>query len=782
MKTRLKLLLSIIVSSTVMWTLFLMQPQLAPVLENPQHVFFEQGGDAWKNIYTVAYHTVHDEGLVETQAFNYPDGEHIAFADGQPMLTWILKFSGVDQVETVFAIVQLLPFLGCIFGAVLLTWLLLRLRMPLVYAILFGIGIALLSPQMPRATGHFGLSYVFALPLMLHLLLTWSKERSWQMVGWIVVSSVFLGQFHLYLLAECLLLASLFMLLSQVLAWKGSGLKVLVQVLSLGVVSFLISKGLVDLTWPIADRPAAPYGLKAFTTTWEELIIDRSLPWWEWFNEHLAKIRKPRGFESRGYLGIITGGFVFYLIVRYILAKLFFYPFRNSEENVAFSHVVDDGNRKVVVVLSLVFIISFILASGIWLNIPCFELVLDRLGAIRQFRSLGRFIWVGYYAIQISTAVVVTSWCLFNVEKTKQQDAIIKMYAWKVVPVVLAILLIWEGNRSLKIINANPAQQQYAVEDWADAIGDPSQYQAILPLPYFHEGSENYSALSKYGQAGPSTFLSLKTGLPNMGVKMSRQSLSQSLERLGINMPWVNIPEVLKKLDKSKPIIILVQRLAIRENLSANSAHDYKPWFKEVDTLYMDDDALVLSFLPSGENLKKVRRNYCSVWKGENSSSANLKGKVYANALSDTGWVLWRGNGIASTSAELTELHRWKRPPNAKGALDVHFLAYIGSDGQTYNTFELRSTNVSKGETILIQKVAPAYDANQYIGDWAHMSIEVPKEATGSELSLWGEIFRHPAVSNLTIRNVVVVPADSQVIWDTSEGRMKDGFLIPTCD
>ena len=172
------------------------------------------------------------------------------------------------------------------------------------------------------------------------------------MVGWIVVSSVFLGQFHLYLLAECLLLASLFMLLSQVLAWKGSGLKVLVQVLSLGVVSFLISKGLVDLTWPIADRPAAPYGLKAFTTTWEELIIDRSLPWWEWFNEHLAKIRKPRGFESRGYLGIITGGFVFYLIVRYILAKLFFYPFRNSEENVAFSHVVDDGNRKVVVVLS----------------------------------------------------------------------------------------------------------------------------------------------------------------------------------------------------------------------------------------------------------------------------------------------------------------------------------------------------------------------------------------------------------------------------------------------
>lgn len=783
MKTRLKLLLSALVSVAVMWPLFLAQPQLAPVLEDPKHVFFEQGGDAWKNIYTVAYHTVHDNGLVETQAFNYPDGEHIAFADGQLLLTWILKLCGVDQVETVYAVVQLLPFFGCILGAVLLTWLLLRLRMPLVYAILFGIGIALLSPQMPRATGHFGLSYVFALPLMMHLLLSWSASRSWKMVGWMILTTIILGQLHLYMLAECLLLASLFMLLSQTTKWKGLGLKVFAQVLVLSVVSFAISKGLVDLTWPIADRPAAPYGLKAFTTTWEELIIDRSLPWWEWFNEHLAKIRKPRGFESRGYLGIVAGFFVLYLVIRFFLAKIFIYPFKKNKSGVAFHQIADEHFRRVVVVLNWIFVFTFVLASGLWLNVPGFEIMLDRLGAIRQFRSLGRFIWVGYYAIQLSTAVVITFWCLLQAESADWKGVSFAKYFWKTIPIALSLLLIWEGNRSLSLINANPVKQQYAVGDWAEAIGDPAQCQAILPLPYFHEGSENYSALSKHGQAGPSTFLSLETGLPNMGVKMSRQSGEQTRERLSLNAPWVGIPQILEKVDQTKPIIILVQRVAVQENLTAKSAHDYKPWFEETDTLYIDEDALVLSFLPSEENLGKVLHNYCVNWGGELSTYAKFSGLTYANPLSEDGWKLGKEKeGISSTSSEFSKLFGWAQPPNATGGLSVNFMAYIGSDGQVYNTFELRKTDPSTGELKLIKKVAPAFDSDQYVGDWAHMRIDVPKNVEGGELSIWGKTFRHPKVTDLTIRNLVVVPSDAQVVWDTPDGRMKDGFLVPTCD
>ncbi len=783
MKTRLKLLLSTFVSIVVMWPLFLAQPQLAPVLKNPQQVFFEQGGDAWKNIYTVAYHTVHDEGLIETQAFNYPDGEHIAFADGQPLLTWILKVAGVDRVESVFAVVQLLPFVGCILGAVLLTWLLIRLKTPLLYSILFGVGIALLSPQMLRATGHFGLSYVFALPLLLHLLLSWSKERSWKMVGWMALTTILMGQLHLYMIAEFLLLASLFMLFSQLAGWKGSGLKVLVQVVTLAIVSFVVSKGLIDLLWPILDRPAAPYGLKAFTTSWEELIIDRSLPWWEWFDKHVAKIRKPGGFESRGYVGIISGVFILYLLVRYFLARILFYPFMKKKSGVTFSHIVNGEVRTVAVVLSLIFFVSFFLASGLLLELPGFELVLDRLGAIRQFRSLGRFIWVGYYAIQIATAIVLTSWCLLNAEQSHRIGESFRMYAWQIVPVVLGILLIWEGNASLSEIYASPAEQQYKVSEWASAMGDPSQYQAILPLPYFHEGSENYSPLSKYGQAGPSTFLSLQTGLPNMGVKMSRQSVSQTRERLGLNMPWVETPKILSKLDESKPIIILVQLKAVQENVADDSSHNFKNWLKETDTLYVDDDALVLKFLPSKENLDKVLLNYCSVWEGVLASSAKFEGKTYANPLSDHGWELGTEKyGISSTSGEYQELIRWKRPAKAPGALKVNFMAFIGSDGQVYNSFELRSTNVSQGKTSLVRKVIPAFDTHQYLGDWAHLSIEVPKEATGSELSIWGKTFRHVAVNDLTIRNLVVVPAGEEVIWDTPNGRMKDGFLVQTCD
>jgi len=768
-----------------MWPLFLGQPQLAPVLKNPKTTLFSQGGDAWKNIYTVAYHTVHDESFIETQAFNYPDGEHIAFADGQPLLTWILKVLGVSDVETVYAVVQLLPFVGCIIGAVLLTWLLLRLRMPLVYAILFGIGIALLSPQMTRSTGHFGLSYVFALPIVLHLLMNWTNRRSWNDVGWLVGIMVLLGQLHLYLMAAGLLLACSFMILTQWIGWKGSGLRVVTQVLALAVVSFLITKGIVDFTWPVADRPAAPYGLKAFVSAWEDLIIDRDLPWWTWFSENVSKIRKPGSFEGLGYLGVVPGLFTLYIFVKYVLIRTARIPFKTSGFTPAFHEVITEESRKYLVSLALVGLVSFIVASGILLHIPGFELILDQLGALRQFRSLGRFVWILYYSIQIVSAVVITSWVLAKADRCNKRGARELAYVFQGIPLVLALLLIVEGNKRLSSIETSIQTQSYNLDKWTDAIGASAGYQAVLPLPYFHVGSENYSALARFSQIAPSTLFSLKTGLPNMGVMMSRQSGKLSRERLGLNKPWVEIPKVLLKLDTSKPILILGQLKTMRENEEAGSAHDYKPWFSESDTLFMDSDVVLLSFKPTLSNLKKVQQNYCEFWMNSTVRASALESRVYPPLLSKAGQGLDLEFSIASSPA-FQELHRWDRPKGVdsigRETLSVSWMAFIGKDGHVFNAYELRCTDSSSGVTETVAALTPSTSVVQYVGDWAQLTVSVPPNVKGEELSLWGKTARHPGVDELSIRNLVTVPSEQSVVWKTSEGLMKDGLLFRACD
>ncbi|MFK8055508.1 MAG: hypothetical protein AB8F78_05245 [Saprospiraceae bacterium] len=785
MKRIVQLWIAAAVSIVVMWPLFLAQPKLAPVLKAPQTQLFSQGGDAWKNIYTVAYHTVHDEGLIETQAFNYPDGEHVAFADGQPLLTWGLKGLRVNKVETVYAVVQLLPFIGCILGAVLLTWLLLRLRMPLVYAILFGIGIALLSPQMTRATGHFGLSYVFALPTILHLLLNWAERRTWKEVGWLILGVVLLGQLHLYLLASGLLLSCTFMLSTQWMGWKGSGLRVFAQVAVLAIVSFVISKGIVDLTWMVDDRPAAPYGLKAFVSYWEDMIIDRDLPWWSWFSDNVSKIREPGGFEGKGYLGIVTAVFTVFLLIKFVLVRSISILFRGKGLNPALNKVASVESRKHLLSLSLVSLVSFVIASGVLLHIPGLELVLDQLGALRQFRSLGRFIWVLYYAVQLVSATVITAWCLTKFAEHKRLGSSAKAFVFRAIPIVFALLLIFEGNKALSSIDASVAPQRYDVANWAEALGNTDSYQAILPLPYFHVGSENYNSLARFGQIAPSTQLSLQTGLPNMGVMMSRQSGKLSRERLGLNMPWIDIPAVLLKLDPDKPIVIVGQRTTMRENEAAGSAHDYMPWFAEADTLYMDEEAVILSFLPSVSNLKKVQQNYCERLQASTTLAKELKGRLYINSLAERSYALNFEDAAVISTAGFQEVDRWPRYGTGDSIiqedLKITWLTYIGEDGYAGNTYEVRLTDSSSGQISTIGTVRAISNARYYFRDWAQLEVIVPSNVNGNELSLWGKMVRHPNVDRLITRNLLSVPADSSVLWSRDFGLMKDGLLLRAC-
>jgi hypothetical protein len=100
-------------------------------------------------------------------------------------------------------------------------------------------------------------------------------------------------------------------------------------------------------------------------------------------------------------------------------------------------------------------------------------------------------------------------------------------------------------------VNASPENA------WVSQI-NPNDYQAILPLPYFHVGSENVWLDSKCESLGQSLIVGLKSGLPSMGVALSRTSISQTYKNLELASIPVGPYRVKQDLPNQKPLLMMV--------------------------------------------------------------------------------------------------------------------------------------------------------------------------------------------------------------------------------
>jgi len=93
---------------------------------------------------------------------------------------------------------------------------------------------------------------------------------------------------------------------------------------------------------------------------------------------------------------------------------------------------------------------------------------------------------------------------------------------------------------------------------WVSLI-TPTDYQAILPLPFFHVGSENVWLEAKCDILRQSFIVSLKSGLPSMGVMLSRTSLSQTYKSLALVNNPISPFQILNDLPNKKPLLLMVE-------------------------------------------------------------------------------------------------------------------------------------------------------------------------------------------------------------------------------
>jgi hypothetical protein len=91
---------------------------------------------------------------------------------------------------------------------------------------------------------------------------------------------------------------------------------------------------------------------------------------------------------------------------------------------------------------------------------------------------------------------------------------------------------------------------------WVNRINF-DEYQAILPLPYFHIGSENFWLFNGDNIERASFVAAWKTGLPLMSVRLSRTSLSQTIKSIGLVLDPLESFEILDDLPSGKDLLIV---------------------------------------------------------------------------------------------------------------------------------------------------------------------------------------------------------------------------------
>ncbi len=454
--------------------------------------------DAFKNYYTLAYHISHDGNPFWFDGMNYPHGEHVVFTDNQPLISGILWF--LDVILPIGSWISWILPLLLIASMYLGGWLIQKMLRteggsPWVTALL-GVGIIFLSPQWQRFSGHYSLAHGVVIPLVIFALWKWNRGE-WRLrtTFWIVFLSGFV---HPYFAAMCSLFLVAFLLLQEIHRPSSDKPTRWLHTLR-GAAPVLVFQVIMWITDPVTDRPQQPFGFLDYRATWRSVLLplkeifpSSAEPWFE-----MAGPQSLEGSNYLGLVGIFLGGALLIQVLR-------------GRSMPQFEHRLLLGGFPLLL-LGLAIPFTF------W-EIPS---TIENLIPIKQFRGIARFTWVFFYAANIGGALYL----------------IRKLPSWnnRWIPWALSAIMLLEGAMYSGFIRAvSQGDDDVFRVDQLDAAIDLTEYSAILPLPFFHIGSENFRTPENTNVNAVAFDLSLETGLPMLALQMSRTSLSQTMHHLAL--------------------------------------------------------------------------------------------------------------------------------------------------------------------------------------------------------------------------------------------------------
>ncbi|MCY7327986.1 MAG: YfhO family protein, partial [Saprospiraceae bacterium] len=631
-------------------------------LHDPNAFMFGESPDGFKNYMTTCWHVCHDSSYVHYGGMNYPYGEHVLFTDNQPIFSAAMQWWNwhvEDIAGRTVGIVNMIQFLSLLFGAGVLFLLLHRLHLPVWYAGLAALGILFLSPQYIRFDGHFGLSHTWVFPLLLLLLYRYEvrHSRRYQSLQ-IGILVWFAAQLHFYYLGLYALFLGLYTVFQLINDPTLRNLRVRISHLVVMVLlPFLLLNIWIHWTNYATDRPANPYGFTTYIGYWEGIILPyEQFPLYQWLDRNIIQIRRV-DFETQAYIGLVAVGFFLWIIRRR------FRLFDPAWDEMAHHRV----QKRYLYGIFTASLLLLLFSCGFPFAIKGMDWMVRFFGPLRQFRGLGRFTWAFYYTINVLAFYVLWHKSLYF---KGFQGARFPWFRWVILLGPLVLLGyeagVFQKNKKLTL-RENLAKREVFAKDpnhWLNKV-DFSQFQALLPLPYYHVGSENIWLDFDFRHYTKVQATALHTGVPDMGVNMSRTPVGDMVKSVQLISIPGQIPAILADLPNNRPIALMIE-----PGRWEDVQQRYRHLIAHATPVYDGPDLRILSLSPDSIRLavreatqaieqEMARKSAIASgpWRSERppgwllmqsydsltTSPHIFQGKgAYSGMMSDTTW-LWKG-------------------------------------------------------------------------------------------------------------------------------------------
>ena len=536
-------------------------------LFSPNDLLMSDFGDGFKNTFAFAWFLEHESSGILVNGVNYPYGEHLVYLDGQPGLALLLRPLGLGDFAVGFAAWSLAVSFAS--AGVFLYLVGRELGMQRGVAVLMGLSLILLSPQLERLTNHTTLAYISCLPgAWFWLLLTVRMDRKWIGVGIILVHNLFWTLIHPYLG----LMVGMFMGGFWVLWLLRQGLSLRLKwqwILYGGLIAFLhlaLFRGWLMATDIHSGRPSLPAGFLHQLASEYSLLFPRFGPIADFWDGHL-KTREHltyENWEGFGYLGLAQIGFGFLGLIGAVVAGV-----RNR-----FRGWFQD-DRKMLMGISMVAAVAMLLFS-MGYPFKSDPVWMERLDFLRQFRFLGRFNWMFFYVFG------VFAWVWIDRFAERLRDGISRWNAGKGSVVgtrlggfLAAVLLFgvmglnlveghfWvrELNKSLFIspnpfVRRNVDQGQWKLGGALENIY-PREFQSLLPVPFWYTGTETLQLPRVQKSRSNGMILAHHTGLPLHAIDGARAPVWQGKQQCQLFAPTHIKKELEKEIDDPRSVLVV---------------------------------------------------------------------------------------------------------------------------------------------------------------------------------------------------------------------------------
>lgn len=530
---------------------------IGPVVWDPNHYYFANGGDGIQSYFASAYYALFDKGMRFT-GMNYPYGEHISYPNLQPLVAVginLLQRMGVPCARYTIGITNELALFGIATAPLPLYAVLRRFRLPVLYSVLTAVFIAFLSPQVMRLGGHNTLSYVFLLPLLWYFIIRMQENpRQWRWYAWFVFVNVLAGGIMLYFAA-----AASFFLLGHVLVLalrRDHPRGMLWRMAGAAVLALLILRSWLWLSDHITDRPENPYGLLVYVASFEGVFTPPPGPLRE-LTAGLWPAEVPPS-ESQSYVGLVVSVVLALAVVTGLIALV-----RTRQWRRLLWPATVPAPLVAAIWASTLLLIY---ACGYPMKWALFTWLTDHSGPLKQLRALGRFAWPFYYVAGVTGAYCL-HWCW-----QRQQARLPRLVAGSMVGLMLGAwgleaAVYWQHKAeeisqttgAEHFLDPNAALPQQLA--WAHR--SPDEFQAILPIPYYNIGSDKLDVSGSPNSIFNAEQLACTTGLPLLATYVSRPSVSQMLLHVQLLSSPLIPKALLKDFPSNKPILLLVSPAAM---------------------------------------------------------------------------------------------------------------------------------------------------------------------------------------------------------------------------